>query len=386
VGRSGVLLAIAMVLVAANLRPAAASVGPVVDQIRDALGLSTTAAGALLTLPVLCFGALAPAAGLLARRMGYERTLAIAVAALVAGLVVRVTGGPPLLFLGTALAGGGIAIGNVLLPVFVKRSFPEHAGLMSGLYTTALVACAAISAGVTEPLSHALGEGWRGGLGFWAIPAAIALLVWLPQMRGSTNAPAPLVPTRRLLRDPLALQLTLYMALQSGGFYAILSWLPSILSSHGIDHTTAGLLLGLNAAIGLPAALLVPTIATRARDQRAIAAIFTVVTALGYLGLLTATDVAPALWAVIIGIGQGACFPLGLTLIVLRSRDVAQTASLSTLVQSGGYLIAAAVPLAAGALHDLTGSWTWPLVLLIVLTLPQLWSGLLAGRNRVVGE
>jgi MFS transporter, CP family, cyanate transporter len=383
-----------MILVAANLRPAAASVGPVVEQIRDGLGLSGTATGALLTLPVLAFGALAPAAQVLGRRLGYERTLAIAVTALTLGLSIRVVDGPALLYLGTAMAGGGIAIGNVLLPVFVKRSFPERAGLMSGLYTTALVGFAALSAAITEPLSKWLG-GWREGLAFWAIPAGVALLVWLPQMQARRRfvgvpvvdpGPAAVDSVRHLLRDPLARQLTVYMALQSGGFYAILSWLPSILSSHGIDDTTAGLLLGLNAAVGLPAALIVPTLATRAKDQRAYVAAATLVTAIGYVGLLVAAGAAPALWAVIIGIGQGACFPLALTMIVLRSRTVAQTASLSTLAQSGGYMIAALVPLGAGVLHDLTDGWTVPVIFLLVLTVPQLVTGVLAGRAKVVGE
>jgi CP family cyanate transporter-like MFS transporter len=389
-GASGVpslLLIVGVVLLAANMRPLATSVGPLVHQIRSGVRLSGAEAGLLVTIPVLCFGAIAPLAPLLARRLGIARTVALILAAIIAGLLLRVSGGVPTLLAGTTLAAAGAACGNVLLPVVVRRSFSDRVGRMSAYYTTGLVGAAALAAGATVPLAHLLGEGWRGGLAVWAAPAIVALAVWLPQLRREPAQPidaARQASMREVTRDGITWQLTLFFAVQSWGFYATLAWLPSIFESHGIGNTSAGLLLGLSGIMAVPAALVVPTLAGRWSDQRGLAVLLTAVTLLGYLGLLLAPTSAPVLWAVLIGLGQGACFPLALTMIVLRSGSVALTAGLSTHVQSIGYLLAAAGPFAIGALHDATGSWTTSLIVLIVLLAPQALTGAGAGRNRVL--
>jgi CP family cyanate transporter-like MFS transporter len=383
----GTSLLIGMGVVAANLRPAAATVGPVVDGIRDSLGISSTAASALLALPLVCFGAAAVLAPTLAARLGHARSIAAALALLVVGLVVRVEGGVAELFLGTLLAGAGIAIVNVLLPVLVKRSFPGRTGFATTVYMGALTGVAALAAALTVPIEHALGGGWQVGLGVWAVPAAVGLAVWLPQLRepvpvraAGAGGRAAAAPARQLLRDPIARRLILFFGLQAASFYAMLSWLPSIFKADGLGSTSAGVLLGVSMAMGLPAALVIPGLATRARDQRRFPLALCAITAAGFVGLIVAPTAAPLLWAVLIGLGQGACFPLAMTLIVLRSGAVAVTTSLSTLVQGCGYLIAACGPLLVGAVHDATGSWSAAVVLLALLLIPQVLSGTAAGR------
>ena len=381
------LLIAGVMLVAANLRPLAASVGPLVHQIRADQRLSGAAAGLLLTIPVLCFGAIAPLAPLLSRLLGIARSVALILTAVIAGLLLRVSGGVLALFAGTTLAAAGAACGNVLLPVVVRRSFSNRVGAMSSLYSTALVASAAIAAGATVPLAHLLGHGWRGGLAIWAAPAIVALVVWLPQL--SREAPPPAgsarpARMREVTRDPVTWQLTLFFAIQSWGFYSVLAWLPSIFEAHGIGTTSAGLLLGLSGIVGVPVALAVPNFAARRHDQRLLAVALTAVTLCGYGGLLLAPAGAPVLWALLIGLGQGACFPLALTMIVLRSGSAQLTPGLSTHVQCVGYLLAAAGPFAIGALHDATGSWTASLIVLVVLLAGQAVSGYGAGRNRVL--
>jgi CP family cyanate transporter-like MFS transporter len=384
-----------MVAVAANLRPAAAAVGPVVDQIRASLGLSSTAASALLALPLVCFGAAALLAPPLAARLGHSRSIGVALVLLAAGLLLRVTGGVAELFAGTLLAGAAIAIVNVMLPVVVKGRFAGRTGYATAVYMASLTGVAALAAALTVPIEHALGGGWQTALGVWALPAGLALIAWAPQLRdpapsrsdtGAPPANRPAVPARALLRDPVARQLVVFFGLQAASFYAILSWLPTIFQADGLSATTAGFLLGVSMFMGLPAALMVPGLATRASDQRFFPVGLCALTAIGFVGLIVAPTSVPLLWAALIGLGQGAAFPLAMTMIVLRSGAVAVTTALSTLVQGSGYLIAACGPLLVGAIHDLTGSWSIALGVLACLLIPQALSGAVAGRPVRVGE
>jgi MFS transporter, CP family, cyanate transporter len=378
-----------LVLIAINLRPAAAAIGPVLDRIQSDTGLSSGWAGALTTLPVLCFGLLAPLAPVLARRFGVRTALAGAMFVLLAGMLLRLLPGVGLLFAGTALAGAAIATGNVLVPVLVRRDFSHRTGTAMALYTVSLICFAALSAGVTVPLADALGGGWRPGLAVWAIPAAIGALAWVPALvrRDMPTAAARDTvdvkhPARALLRRPLAWAVTLFFALQSGGFYAVLAWLPSVFRSHGASEGHAGLLLSLTMIVGLITALTVPGLAGRSRDQRPLVVGCCVLTAAGLLGILLAPMSAPYLWVVLLGLGQNAAFPLALMLIVTRGGDVPTTEGLSTMAQSIGYVLSSLAPLAVGALHGISGSWTPPLILLLALVVPELVIGLAAGRDR----
>jgi CP family cyanate transporter-like MFS transporter len=377
-----------MVLLATNLRPAAAAVGPVIDRIKADTGLSATGAGALTTLPVLCFGALAPLTPVLARRLGERATSAVALLVLLIGTLVRLVPGLGFLFFGTALAGAAIAVGNVLLPILVRGNFPDRVGLLTGMYTTALVGFAALAAGVTVPVANAFGGGWRPGLAIWAVPAVAALVVWAPQLarRRPTRADpaAPATSARALLRDPVAWSVTLFFAFQSAGFYATLAWLPSAFHSHGLSTPYAGFLLSLALLVGLIPALTVPSLAARSHDQRVFVLVCVALIAVGWLGVILAPTSVPFVWVVFLGLGQNASFPLALTLIVLRGGTVTSTAGLSTLVQTVGYLLAALAPLAIGAVHDISGSWTPALIVLLALLVPQLVMGLEAARNRTV--
>jgi MFS transporter, CP family, cyanate transporter len=385
---SPALLAGGVILVAINLRPAAASIGPVLDRIQSDTGLSSGWAGALATLPVLCFGLLAPLAPPLARRLGVHTAIAVAMVALASGMLLRLVPGAVFLFAGTALAGAAIATGNVLLPVIVRRDFPGRTGTAMAVYTTSLIGFAALSAGTTVPLANSLGGGWRPGLGVWAAPAAVAALAWLPALvrreaNGRAQAGRPRTPAvRPLLRQPLAWQVTLFFAVQSGGFYSTLAWLPDVFRSHGASDARAGFLLSLSIVVGLLTSTTVPGLAGRLRNQQWLVVVCSTVWATGLIGIAVAPMSAPDLWAVLLGLGQNSIFPLALMLIVLRGGGLATTEGLSTLSQSVGYVLAAIFPLAVGALHGATGSWTPPLILLMALLIPQVACGVAAGRAR----
>lgn len=376
--------AAAIVLVAANLRPAVVGVAPVLPEIQRSLGLSATASGVLTALPVLCFGLLAPAAPRLARRFGIGRTLLGALVLIALGLAVRSSGPTATLFAGAVLVGSAIAIGNVLLPGLIKRDFPHRTGSMTGIYSMAISAGGALAAGTTVPVARALGMDWRGALGFWSLFALVALLCWLPHVRWVDRARGMReVHVRSLWRSPLAWQVTAFMGLQSLGFYATAAWLPVIFVDRGFDPATAGWLLALASIVGLSGSMAAPMLATRLRQQRAVAAGLTAVAALGLLGVLLLPG-AEIVSMALLGVGQGAALGLSLTLMVLRSPDAAHAAQLSGMAQCVGYIGAATGPFAVGALHDLTGSWTVPILLLLGVFLAQATMGALAGRDRLV--
>jgi CP family cyanate transporter-like MFS transporter len=392
---SDVILLAGVVLVAINLRPAAASIGPLISRIERDTGLSSGWASALTTLPVLCFGALAPLAPVLAKRFGVRSSIAGAMVVLLAGIAMRLAPGVAFLFIGTALAGSAIAIGNVLLPVLVRRDFSGRTATVMALYSTALIGFAALSAGVSVPIADAFGGGWKGGLGIWAVPAAVAALLWAPWLLRRDRDAAPAagsdggrgherIPIASLLRKPLAWQVTLFFALQSGGFYATLAWLPSIYESHGASQSHAGLLLSLTMVVGLITAVTVPGLAGRSADQRPLMIACCALTAGGLAGVLLAPMSVPYLWTVLLGLGQNAAFPLALMLIVTRAGDVSYTQALSTMTQSVGYVLGAFAPLAVGAIHGAAHSWTPSLLLLLALVVPELVIGLAAARDRVL--
>ncbi|MFC4116611.1 MFS transporter [Nonomuraea zeae] len=380
------LLALGIVLIAANLRPAIAATATVLDSITGDLHLSGVAAGALTTLPVLCFGLCGPVAPLLVRRLGIERALALALAAVAAAAALWLGGSATVLFAGTVLVGVAAAVGNVLLPVLVRRDFPDRAGLVSGLYTTALACAAALAAAVTVPLGDAIGRGWPGALAVWGLPALAALVVWAPQLRRGARPPdqAPSGPggVARLLRDPLAWQVTGLMGFQALSYHATLAWLPSVFTDAGLDRATAGILLSVAGFVAIPVSLVLPALAARRPGQRGWIVLLTALTATGLLGLLVAPAAAPYLWVSLMGLGQGPIFPLTLTIIVLRSRTTEDTIALSTMAQSIGFVIAAAGPLALGLLRTASGTWTAGIVLLLALLVPQLLTGLAAARDR----
>jgi CP family cyanate transporter-like MFS transporter len=259
---------------------------------------------------------------------------------------------------------------------------------MMGAYAVALAVGASLAAGATVPAVEAFGGGWRTGLGVWGVTAAVALAVWLPLvLRRDRPAAAPsgsLAPGA-LRRDPRAWQVTAFMGLQSLSFYSVLAWLPSVFRDQGLSAASAGGLLSVLAAVGIPVGLVLPTLVARRGDQRGWVAVVTAVTLAGLLGVALAPGTAPLLWAVLIGLGQGSAFPLALTLVVLRSRDAADAARLSAMSQGIGYCVAATGPLVVGALHDASGSWRLPFGLLAALLVPQLLAGLAAGRAGHVG-
>ncbi|MEU4803433.1 MFS transporter [Actinosynnema sp. NPDC023587] len=379
------LLAIGVALAAANLRPAVTSLASVLGDVRTSLGVSTAWTSVLTAVPTLCFGFAAFLAPWLGRRLGMARAVALSLVVLTAGLVLRVVDGPAVVLGGTFVACAGVAVCNVLIPVVVKDSFPGKVGLITGVYTAALAAGAALGAAFTPALESAFGS-WRLAVGAWAFLSAAALVVWLAGARHGEvvrSAPVRTGARRSLVHSPLAWVITVFFGLQSLLAYTVMGWLPQILGDAGVDRTTAGLLLAITMVLGVPVSLIVPPLAARRKSQSGLVLGLGVLSVAGVLGLALAPALAPALWVVLIGVGMG-MFPLALVMISLRTSSTADTARLSAMAQSIGYLISASGPFAFGVLRGATGDWTLSMLVLVVLLLLLTGLGWVAGRPRTV--
>jgi len=387
-GRPGQRLLIAgIALLAVNLRPAVVAVSPLTSRIRSGTGLSTAGIGLLTTLPLVCFGLFALVAPRLGRRVGLERALAVAITMLVAGIAVRLIPGDGPLFAGSALAGAGIAIENVLLSGLVKRDLAHRTGVMMGLYSVMLSTGATAAAGLTVPLGDGLHIGWRPALALWGIPAVVAGLVWIPvALRGHT--PPADAPGRTLAaavwHSHLAWWVAAYMACQSLIFYSLNAWLPTLLQDHGVSATTAGGMLAVFNFTGIAAALTVPSWAARMSSQRRATGLTAAAFLVGLCGLLVAPRAGAWAWMVILGVAQGAGISLGLTLFVLRTRSAPMSAELSGMAQTVGYLVAALGPLSVGVLHGLEGGWTAGVLELLAVACVLLAAGWAAGADRSI--
>ncbi|MFI5805624.1 CynX/NimT family MFS transporter [Streptomyces sp. NPDC051561] len=392
-----VLLMVGIVLASLNMRAALASVSPLVGEISDSFGLSSTATSLVTSVPVLFLGVGAMVAPWLGRRFGTERVLFAALLLLGAGILVRVAPATLALYGGGVLIGVAISLLNVLMPGLIKRDFPDRAASMTSVYTGSMIAGATIVAATSVPLEKAFGDSWEASMAFWSLLAAVAALAWLPQVliaRGRTGHEHRIVPAataqaaqaapKSVWRSKLAWQVTLFMGLQSLWSYVLIAWMPTIFTDHGMSRSTAGVIFAFNNLIQVAGAFAVPLLAGRMRSQRPLIVLVTSLVAAGYVGLMVAPASGAWLWSGILGIGQGGAVGLALTLIVLRSGDAVTAARLSGMAQTIGYLLAAVGPLAAGAVYQTTGSWTVPIALMLGVCAAALVVGLFAARDRKV--
>ncbi|SEB36320.1 MFS transporter, CP family, cyanate transporter [Paramicrobacterium humi] len=385
-------IVIGILLVAANLRASITAVGPVLDQASADAGLSVFEASMLISVPLFAFAAFSPIAPFAARRFGLERTIGGSLVLLAAGIVLRSVPGDVPLWIGTVGLGAAIAAINVLLPSLLKRDFPREIGRLTGVYSAVQTAFAAASAGLAVPIAGLANEGWRLAYGIWAGLAIIALAVFAPQMRRHSPPTDELpvitgrtsVPHVSPWRRALAWQVTVFMGLQSTIFYVVITWVPAIEHSVGIDAFTAGWHQSVFQVCGIAGTLTCAALLQKwNRDQRIIVSVYSLCSAAGLAGILLAPS-GMLLWLGLIGIAQGGLIVLALALFGLRTSNHLVAASLSGMAQSVGYLLAAIGPILIGTLHDATGAWELPLVVLLGVVVAQCIMGYLACRDRVI--
>jgi MFS transporter, CP family, cyanate transporter len=392
---TGRLLALTgMLLVALNVRTAVSSLSPIIPFIRDDFELSNLAVSFLGMLPPLGFALSGLIAPIITRRIGLEAALLTLLATIALGSVIRaVSGDWSLLSVGTMLALIGMGMGNVLLPVVVRKYFPDRIGSMTGLYLV-IVSIGAFSPPlIAVPVAEA--ASWRVSLGQWAVVALIASMPWLFALRQNkveepvvTQALTIPISVRhvKIWKSPTAMAMVVIWAVSSLNGYAIFAWLPQILMDEsGSTPAEAGILLALYAAMGIPAALSMPVLAVRYPNQAPLIYLSGILFFVGYGGLIFLPGWWSWAWVLLAGLGP-ILFPLNLALFNIRTKSQETLLRISGFAQGFGYLAAATGPLVIGVLHELTGNWTSSLWFLFLTAIPAMLAGRVIARQKTIDE
>lgn len=381
------LLLIGIMLIATNLRAPLTSVSPLLSLISEELGLSLAVSGMLTTIPLLAFAIFSIVAPITERKFGIERVIFASLLVLAVGIIIRSSGNSIGLFAGTILIGIAIAHCNVLIPSLVKRDFMQHSGVVTGLYSVTMNIFGALGSGLTLPLANKLNLGWQGSLRVWAVMCAVALFIWLPQLKNKTIIKISQQATSKksLFRSSLAWKISLLMGIQSLMFYTIVTWLPKIIDTKDLPVEAAGSLLAILQIVLVPITFFVSVIASRIRNQVNLAVIGTSMLLIGILALWLGNSLTIMyLTMVLLGVGCGSCFSLAMMFFSLRTRSGAEASQLSGMAQSLGYLLASFGPFVIGALFETTNSWTSSFVLLSLLCLVLIYAGISSSKNRFV--
>lgn len=375
----------AIILTAANLRPAITGVGPLIAIISAGTGLAPSLAGLVTTLPLVAFGLVSPLAPRLARRLGLERSLFLGLIILAIGTILRAQGSALALLVGMLGVGGGVAIGNVLLPSLIKRDFTTQVGVMTGMYVTIMNVFAGLGSGVSVPIARDWGFGWQGSLALWAVLAVLGLVVWLPLLK-HRHVPDP-TRGQGFWRSGTAWQITLFMGFQSLLFYVNIAWLPTLLHDRGFSLALSGWLVSLTQIVSLPGTFIMPILAQRQRTQHSLVSATAVIFIAGYLGLwLMHGPIWSIIWVIFIGLGSGVSISLALAFFSLRTHNHQSAGQISGMAQSVGYLLAAVGPITIGYLYAATKSWNVPLIMLLVVVLLMTAAGFGASRDVFIDD
>lgn len=380
------ILIIGIILMAMTLRLPLTVVGPIIEFIREGLGISNVLAGFLTTIPLLAFALVSPFVPRISRTIGIELSLFISMLLLAAGIALRSVGMTSLLLVGTIIIGVAISFGNVLLPSFFKLKFPFHVGLMMGIYSVAMNVSGGFGAGLSHPIANT--TNWQIALAFPIIIVVIASLVWSPQLRNNDRmqATTTTAPKLKLWRSPLAWAVTLAMGLQSFIFYTTGAWLPAIFVSQGMAADKAGWMVAIMLLAQLPLTFIMPVLADKLKNQRPIVIVLTLLYTIGFVGIAIGLTDYTVLWMICIGSAGGSSFSLAMMLFTLRTKTAYAAADLSGFAQSIGYLLAASGPVIFGWLYDQTGNWQLPIYVFLVVVAILFGSGWYAAGNKYVEE
>lgn len=385
--RTAVAAVVAVLLLGACLRAPVTAVGPLIDRIGTDTGLSTTALGLLGAVPVIGFGVGSALVHRPAVRFGPERVIAVALLLLAGAVVLRSLPVPGALWVGTAGLGVAIAAGNVLAPAVIKREQPHRIALVTACFTAVMSTTAATASGLAVPVSDAWGGGWRLPLGAFAGVVAVVAVLWVVRARRTPPHPTPATAARagapppvvvRMWRSRSAWLLSVFMGLQSSVFYILVTWLPTVEVSLGLDPRVAGWHLFVFQVVGMLSGLFLTVLMRGRTDLRGLGVGISLFSVTAVTGLYLAPGAA-LLWVALAAVGSGSALVLALSLFGLRTAHPGHTAQLSSMAQTVGYAIAAGGPLLAGWVG---GTFAWELVLVLAASVAVVQTIVVLGAAR----
>ncbi|WP_215405643.1 MFS transporter [Vibrio gigantis] len=370
--RNSIFVMLGILFLSLNLRGPFTSLAPVLSQVMEGLSLNSSAAGFLTALPLLTFALFSPLVTKISQRIGLEPSLLLALVLITTGITLRSFGAITTLYIGTVMIGLGIAIGNVLLPVVVKISFPTRIATVTSLYIFTMGIGSTLGSSLMVPFSELTLftlTGWQLALLMNLVFPILALMIWLPKItkRSSSkntkqNEENP-VPMKKMIKSGVAWQVTLALGLNSFTFYSLAGWLPQILNDLGYSEIDAGYIYGfLQFSTMVPGLLLLPFLG-KSNNQRWLITLCTSSVFIGLIGLLYLPDFA-IFWVGLFGLANCSTFIIALSFVGLRTSNSSQAASLSGMAQGIGYALAATGPTLVGKLHSQTGSWSVPILLI----------------------
>lgn len=369
--KHSLLILLGILFISFNLRAPITAVGSVVEMIQEEFHLSNAAAGFITTLPLVAFAIVSPFVATISAKIGQGKTMLFGLFFILVGEVCRSYTGAAGLFIGTAIIGVGIAIGNVIIPAVIKTHFPEKVGFVTSIYTSGMCIFAAVGAGVSIPLAKGLNLGWKNTLCVWFFLTLVTIVIWLPQAKEkatATKTTGSKKTATSIWGKSLAWWVTLFMGTQSLLFYSLVAWLPTIVVSKGLSETFAGNMALLFQLMAIPATLVIPTICDQLEHQRHVVFLVTIIYACGMTCFLFGnTPLLVTVAVVLMSIGMGGSISLSIAFISLRTPNPERASQLSGMSQSAGYLFAALGPILTGFIYDLRSSWTVPIVLFIAL-------------------
>lgn len=377
-----------VIFIASNLRAPLTCIGPVIAEISEEFSLSNSLAGLLTTIPLICFAFLSALVPKVSKTFGMSYVLLCSLIVLTIGLVIRPMDGVVTLFLGAALIGIAITVGNVLMPAYIKVNFPKKVGLMTGLYSASMNLVAALAAGFSIFLGQATQLGWRGSIGVWVVLSIVSILVWLPTLKKKSLIDSSKIQqvqdTTKIYKSKLAWCVTLFMGLQSLLFYCIAAWLPKVTQSWGMSVVDSGWVLSYVQFAQLPMTFLGAIIASKMPNQKALAISVALLIISGLSGILIWQTQYIIICCILIGLGSGLAFSLCMILFVLRTKSAQQAAKLSAMAQALGYAIAAFGPPIFGGLYDWSGSWNYSFIFLLLAMIVLLIVGYIASADKYI--
>lgn len=388
-----ILLILGIMFLSFNLRAPITAVGSIVDLIKNEYLLSSSGAGIITGLPLLAFAFISPIIPKISKKYPYSKLIIISLVVIFIGIYIRSYTNIQGLFLGTLLIGVGISTGNVLIPSIIKQHFANRVGLVTSLYIASMCIFAAIGAGGSSFLAKNLG--WKNALGVWGALTFFTVIIWMSQKKVQfKEAPSTLKndlekvlekEEESIWKHRLAWWVTFFMGLQSLIFYALVAWLPSVVSSKGLGDSYPSTMALVFQLTAIPVTLIIPSLGTKFKKQQGLVIFICISYVLGMgLLILAKTKLLVLISVILMSLGMGGLISLSIIFITLRTSNSSKSSQLSGMSQSAGYLLAATGPLIIGYLYDFSHNWTLPLIVLMMITLITCICGWFAGDNKII--